>query len=189
MAGIGTIALLVAAFVGLAEPIVANQAYAILFGSVARMKQQPLFALLQDKMRGAYVMNLTPAIGIVTQAIHDEAKWGSRLPSQHEWPFVYAKMQHVSGLSPAEAERVRNLDRDLKAGLAEDMAKFQPKFIFVELNPEVSGVEDVDILKHFIADPAVAEQWSHYSLYEDPKAPNGIVADGRRRFQVYERGN
>jgi hypothetical protein len=151
------------------------------------MKQQPLYALLHDKMRGAYVMNLTPAIGIVTQAIHDDAKWGSRLPSQHEWPFVYGKMQHVSELPPAEAQRVRTLDRDLKAGLAEDMAKFQPKFIFVELNPEVSGVEDVDILKYFIAAPAVAEQRSHYSLYDDPRAPNGVLVDGRRKFQAYER--
>ena len=184
---LAAVTLLVAAFVGLAQQIVANQAYSLSVGSVARMERQPLFAQLRDKMRGAYVMNLTPAIGIVTQAIHDDAKWGSRLPSQHEWPFVYANMQRLSELPPVEADRVRKLDADLKAGLAADMAKFRPKFAFVEIGPEVSGVEDVDILKYFLADRAVAEQWSHYSLYDDPKAPGGILMDGRRKFQVYER--
>ena len=61
-------------------------------------------------------------------------------------------------LPAAKAERVRRLDADLKGGLAADMAKFRPKFIFVEIGAEVSGVEDVDILKYFLADRAVADQ-------------------------------
>lgn len=184
---LGALPLLLGAFIGLAEPIAANQAYAVFNSSASRMKQQPLYVAFHEKMRGAYVMNLSPAVGIDTQAIHVDAKWGSRYPSLLEWPYVYVNLPRLSALKPADAERVRRIDRALKAGLAADMEKFKPKLIFVELNPEVNGVEDVDILKYFLADPAFAEQWSHYVLYEGPLSAGGIVLDGRRKYQAYER--
>jgi hypothetical protein len=182
-----TLLLLACLAAGSLEPLGRTLFFFYHDSNVVTLAHQPLFARLRDDMRGNNVMSISTGAGPLGVAAHAGAGWGSRFIAYLDLPFVEDKLRHPAGLSADDAERVKRLDRTLKADTVEDLRAYKPKFIFVEVTPELQGMRPghLDLLDYFRQDPDVARELGNYVVYDG--SPGGVLAYYQRRFIVLQR--
>jgi hypothetical protein len=96
----------------------------------------------------------------------------------HDWASRYPCMEMLPGIVAASsAGLVSPYEGPFRAAMAEDLSRFRPPLIFVQLDDLPGLPATFDLLGWLMRDPRFAAQWSHY------RADGG--ADGH--FAVYRR--
>jgi len=108
--------------------------------SVASVRGQPVAELIRKEANNRYIMVLSTSAKLLSAAMLADAKWGSRFIAFHELPFVADNLGKLASLSSSKADRVRRLDQFLKSSVAEDIERYRPEFVFVEVGPGQMGL-------------------------------------------------
>ena len=98
----------------------------------------------------------------------------------HGWASRFPCFEMLPGIAAAERRGVPSpWEAPFRAAVSEDMEKFQPALVFVQLDQLPGLPADFNLLAWLLQDPAFARQWAHYR--------RGGTTD--LHFDAYRRGD